>query len=95
MFFYLGVNYFSTLAEVFFLRVSGDCSQLTPLQLESLLTEGNTSRFWLVSLALLFWQLLFYICQLKYMNSLSSSTENHLLIIYALALQNSLNSSLI
>ncbi|RWW89553.1 hypothetical protein BHE74_00001496 [Ensete ventricosum] len=27
----------------------GDCSQLTPLQLESLLTEGSTSRFWLVS----------------------------------------------
>ncbi|XP_009380471.2 uncharacterized protein LOC103968861 isoform X2 [Musa acuminata AAA Group] len=26
----------------------GDCSQLTPLQLESLLTEGSTSRFWLV-----------------------------------------------
>ncbi|KAG6535832.1 hypothetical protein ZIOFF_000861 [Zingiber officinale] len=26
----------------------GDCSQLTPLQLESLLTEGNTSKFWLV-----------------------------------------------
>nr|XP_010925556.1 thioredoxin-related transmembrane protein 2 homolog isoform X2 [Elaeis guineensis] len=26
----------------------GDSSQLTPLQLESLLTEGNTSRFWLV-----------------------------------------------
>ncbi|URE44330.1 thioredoxin-related transmembrane protein [Musa troglodytarum] len=26
----------------------GDCSQLTPLQLESLLTEGSTSKFWLV-----------------------------------------------
>ncbi|XP_038986295.1 thioredoxin-related transmembrane protein 2 homolog isoform X5 [Phoenix dactylifera] len=26
----------------------GDSSQLTPLQLESLLTEGKTSRFWLV-----------------------------------------------
>ncbi|XP_077217917.1 thioredoxin superfamily protein isoform X1 [Tasmannia lanceolata] len=26
----------------------GNASQLTPLQLETLLTEGNTSRFWLV-----------------------------------------------
>lgn len=26
----------------------GDSSQLTPLQLEAILTEGNTSRFWLV-----------------------------------------------
>ncbi|KAL5558659.1 hypothetical protein UlMin_034870 [Ulmus minor] len=26
----------------------GTCSKLTPLQLESLLMEGNTSRFWLV-----------------------------------------------
>ncbi|EXB93388.1 hypothetical protein L484_010716 [Morus notabilis] len=26
----------------------GTCSKLTPLQLEALLTEGNTSRFWLV-----------------------------------------------
>ncbi|WOL08214.1 hypothetical protein Cni_G16966 [Canna indica] len=26
----------------------GDCSQLTPLQLESLLTERSSSRFWLV-----------------------------------------------
>ncbi|CAI9093556.1 OLC1v1029081C1 [Oldenlandia corymbosa var. corymbosa] len=26
----------------------GDSTQLTPLQLETLLTEGNTSRFWLV-----------------------------------------------
>lgn len=27
----------------------GTSSKLTPLQLETLLTEGNTSRFWLVS----------------------------------------------
>ncbi|PNX98683.1 thioredoxin-related transmembrane protein 2-like [Trifolium pratense] len=26
----------------------GTCNKLTPLLLESLLTEGNTSRFWLV-----------------------------------------------
>ncbi|KAK4419939.1 Thioredoxin-related transmembrane protein 2 [Sesamum alatum] len=26
----------------------GTCSQLTPLQLETLLTEGNTSKFWMV-----------------------------------------------
>ncbi|CAL9059287.1 unnamed protein product [Musa banksii] len=32
----------------FCLLCLGDCSQLTPLQLESLLTEGSTSRFWLV-----------------------------------------------
>ncbi|KAF4360105.1 hypothetical protein F8388_015974 [Cannabis sativa] len=29
---------------------SGTSSKLTPLQLEALLTEGNTSRFWLVEL---------------------------------------------
>lgn len=39
---------------VFSLMTSlGDSSQLTPLQLESLLTEGNTSRFWLVSFSAL------------------------------------------
>lgn len=30
------------------MKYAGDSSQLTPLQLETLLTEGNTSRFWLV-----------------------------------------------
>lgn len=28
----------------------GNSIQLTPLQLEALLTEGNTSRFWLVGI---------------------------------------------
>eukprot|EP00262_Sarcandra_glabra_P019828 TRINITY_DN7662_c0_g1_i1.p1 TRINITY_DN7662_c0_g1~~TRINITY_DN7662_c0_g1_i1.p1 ORF type:complete len:258 (-),score=30.74 TRINITY_DN7662_c0_g1_i1:47-820(-) len=31
----------------------GNSSQLTPLQLETLLTEGNTSRFWLVEFRVL------------------------------------------
>lgn len=29
--------------------LSGDSCKLTPLQLETLLTEGGTSRYWLVS----------------------------------------------
>lgn len=30
------------------MKYAGDSSQLTPLQLETLLTEGNNSQFWLV-----------------------------------------------